>query len=190
MGKSRKYVQMDYYLAGKNNKEYLESAADTSIRMGRKLTKFVEASKSKLVGREFDILRGRLEMYAGVFNYFGEAVDILSGNIVSSNNKVVNIMGGHTEVTDEYIGELDDKIGSFAPLIAGINNELPNLDEQNQKKQKSLLSQYETSVAELRKERQETLDLIEAVEAADNSGISSVESVLTKVNLIKSKLRY
>ena len=190
MGTNRKYVQSDYYFAQKNCKSYLESIVEVSSSMGRKLTKFVEASNGKLIGKEFDILRSRLGMYASAFEYFNSAVEVLSNNIVSSNNNVSNIMGGHTEVTDKYLEEINEKIANCRNLIYSTNKDIKTLEDDDKEKAEKVVAGYKATLTELLNEKKEMEALIDSIEAADKAGVGTLSDVLTKINDIKAKMMY
>ena len=190
MGKNRKYVQNDYYFGQKNCKSYLETITEVSKSMGRKLSKFVEKSNGKLIGKEFDILRGRLGVYVSAFDYFNSAVEILSNNIVSSNNNVCNIMGGHAEVTDKYVDEIDDRIANCRSLIYSTNKKVSELEDGAKEKEKRVLAGYRASLTELLNEKKTMEELIESIAAADSAGVGTITDVLAKVNDVKSKMMY
>ena len=188
---NRKYIQMDYYEAQKNCKTYLESIKDGSTRMTSKLTNYCESTKGKLEGKAFDIMRGRLGVYSNVFSYMGNALDILTNNIVSSNNNVCNVMGGNSEISDEDIEELEEKIRNSNSLIYTTKKGLEGVLEGDKKAaQESLLNQYKNTLAELRAEKTRLETLLDSVEGADSSGLSSLGDVEAKIDMLKSKMMY
>lgn len=187
---NRKYYQMDYYYTQKNCRSYLDDLGGLASSMGRRLTKFIDLSNGKLEGREFKILLNRLGIYAGVFKYFGEIGDTLSNNIVSSNNNVCNVMGGHTELTDEYLTEVEDKVSTCNNLIYSAKSNLSALSGDALEKEKKLLEGYQSNLAELNAEKKLIEDLLDAVEAADGAGVSAVGDVTAKLTALNSKIMY
>lgn len=118
-----------------NRAEIASFVSDNSKVLSNSIESFIENSSEKLIGKQFDSIRGHLMIYLEAYKRLSEISNLLANNMKAVNNKMLAYMGSYSEIDNSKIAEIERRVASIESLMNSMDlkNRTTNESEYYQK---------------------------------------------------------
>ena len=185
-----KYIQSDYNDAA-STIQTINSITSTLNAAKTTITAYNGNLKAYSEGPVVELFSSRLDIYLNIINTMMSKIEELANACNSYNNKVASAISPKSEISQEMIDLLTEKINNLENKIASLKNSLYTTDSETgeTKINPSVASQiknYEQEITEFEKEKKELVEKLEEESSLDNAGgsmISSLQAAISKINI-------
>ena len=139
----------------------LDDVISASSKISSQINSFVTESKEFLKGGGYDAVRNRLNVYSDAFKKQAQLCSILTGNVKSANNTMLNYMEGYTKLNDSELETIKTKLENANRMLTWLEeySDIWVLDKETKEKTKkkrrngtdSQIESYSTIIGELEK---------------------------------------
>ena len=155
--------------------------AQQSKNLSINIDTFITNSKDKLVGKSFDVMRDRLQLYLNLYKKLSQITESFYSNMNYVNTKMIHFMQNLSEIDNTRIAEIERRLGDMTVLLDTISNETASEEFEYYTKVLGLLDRRKAQLLGLEPVDRELFNFIEP----DVIDIKSFKSTVSEIKPVK-----
>lgn len=172
------FLKTDYSQANSQANGALLETKTQLMNMSSRISSYVTRASNVLEGQAYSVILGRLKVYASVYEFLSNAIDVALNNIESGNNSVINAMGSFSELSGEKIEEIESEIAREKSLYYSMNSKIQSYtDEQEKKNAIAINNNRYAQISELERQKTELEEALINTNNADAEGASNITNI-------------